>query len=238
MTAAPFFSAADSCGMDRYFTRAQQDTLLRGLAAFAAKEDRRDYAWIRFLLYSGLRIGEFTKITCGQAWAALDTRHLYIPAEHRKGGRSDHKVLLHDKLRQALEDLLELQLEFGGSQSDGEPLVLGRGGCAITPRALQLRFAQWMVVFGLPQEATPHWLRHTCAMRVLRASRAEDKLGTVQRALGHTSPASTRIYAHATKEELEQALTDAFADPAPAKPPRRTLSNLRKMYYSSRQEVY
>ena len=184
MTAVPFFSTADRCGMDRYFTREQEQTLLNGLARFAAKEDRRDYAWIRFLLYSGMRIGEFTKMTCAQAFSALETRYIYIPAEHRKGGRRDHKVLLHAKLRQALEDLLALQPEFGGSQSDGEPLVLGRGSRAITPRALQLRFAQWMVVFGLPQEATPHWLRHTCAMRVLRASRAEDKLGTVQRAFG------------------------------------------------------
>lgn len=230
MDTVSFFPACNR-NTDRYFTHSELTALLDGLARFGNKADRRDYAWIRFLLYSGMRIGEFTRMSCGQAHNALKTRYIYIPAAHRKGGRRDHKVLLHDKLRTALEDLLALQLEYGGSQADDEPLVLGRNGQAITPRALQLRFSEWMAVLDLPREATPHWLRHTCAMRVLRASRAEDKLGTVQRVLGHASVETTRIYAHASREEVEQAMQDAFAEAE--KPQRRTLAQLRRLHYTS-----
>ncbi|GHD82481.1 hypothetical protein GCM10011419_29940 [Vogesella fluminis] len=219
--------------MDRYLTGDEEKRLLKLLACRADTAARRDHAWIRTLLYSGLRIGEFSQLTVGDVRAALATRYLFVAAELRKhsdGVAHDHQVFVHAALRQALLDLLALAKD-GGSEADGDPLIAGRFGSAMSVRNYQLRFAQWAALAGLPSEASVHWLRHTCAMRLLRASQAKDPLAVVQRQLGHRSVESTRVYAHATREELETALADAF--PVRQRVTRRQL----RQAWQSRQEV-
>ncbi len=215
--------------MNRYLTEAEQDRLLKILKEAACRDalGRRDDAAARALLYSGMRLGEFLKITVGDALAALQSGYLYLPKGHRKGEAMDLDIYLTKPLRKAIEDLLKVRYELVVQDClVTDPLVVGRHGEGVTVRAFELRYKQHARIAGLAI-SSPHWLRHSYAMNIRRHSTARDSMPIIQRALGHRSIASTGIYAHATKEEVEQALDEAAKATAPG---RITKAQLRRAY--------
>lgn len=192
----------------RYLTDGQQTQLLACVKKHAAVLARRDYAWIRLLRDTGMRIGEFSKMTLGDALFACETGWIHIPKKHRKGGRADHRIPIDRNARAALELLIEIHYEMGGTEDAHEPLVFsrkGRGTQALSVRSYQVRVARWCTEANI-EPASPHWLRHTRAMNVMRRSQAQDPRGVVQALLGHASIASTGVYTGVTKEALLEAV--------------------------------
>ncbi|WP_233869307.1 tyrosine-type recombinase/integrase [Paraburkholderia adhaesiva] len=230
--------------MQRYFLLEEQHKLLEVVGGINTPIARRDHALFRALLHSGCRGGEFLAVTVGATMRALVDNYLFIPREHRKkktvGEGSmrrviadDHSVYVTVPLREALEDLLRAHadtLRAAGLESDSldpdAPLVISREGGALTMRAMQLRFKEWLVTAGLPRHATPHWLRHTRAMNIMRSSSARDPRGVVKSVLGHRSIESTGVYTGVTREEVESALNTV--DAAPRR--RLSLSAKRRVY--------
>jgi site-specific recombinase XerD len=205
----------------RYLTEAQQALLLGTLKQFAAVQARRDRAWIRLMLNTGCRVGEFSNICVKQARLALTTGWLFIPKEHRKGwnrkprknskGESyiprppnDHQIPVTDPVREDLRTLLKIQIEMGGAGHDDDPLILSRKHRGMSIRSFQDRFEHWCALCGI--EASPHWLRHTRAMNIMRRSSSNDPRGIVQGALGHADISSSGIYTRMSKEDLAQQL--------------------------------
>jgi site-specific recombinase XerC len=214
--------------MDRYLTESEQARLLRVFRerCGASAIDRRDAAFFGMLLHSGMRIGEASRISVGQAMEALRTGYLYIPAPMRKGKRHDHHVYVTEVLRADLQGLLAARCEISPEACGvDDALVVGRGGQAMTVRALELRFDKWVALADLPAGASPHWLRHTRAQNIIRRSSARNPLGVVQSALGHASIRSTGIYTGPSREDVEAALaeTDGRAG-------RVTRAQLRRAY--------
>lgn len=200
--------------MDRYFTEDEQARLLKHLKESACRDiyGRRDDAAIRALIHSGLRIGEFLQITVGQALEALRTDYLFVPREHRKGKKKDHQVFVTDALQQDLRDLLKVRHEqLPADCREDDALVISRLGSGITVRSFELRFKEHARAARLPADASPHWLRHTRAMNIMRRSTAKDPRGIAQRALGHASIRSTGIYTATPREEVEAALAEIDA---------------------------
>jgi len=76
---------------------------------------------------------------------------------------------------------------------DARALFVGQSGKRLSPRAIELRLAQWAVRQGLTQHVHPHMLRHSFASHVLQSS---GDLRAVQEMLGHASIASTQVYTH------------------------------------------
>lgn len=76
---------------------------------------------------------------------------------------------------------------------DAHALFVGQSGKRLSPRAIELRLAQWAVRQGLTQHVHPHMLRHSFASHVLQSS---GDLRAVQEMLGHASIASTQVYTH------------------------------------------
>ena len=196
--------------MKRYLTEEEQRRLLSTVKQFAGVHARRDYAWLRLLIHTGLRVGEFSKMTVGDAAQALKTGYVFIPKERRKGkpeNRRDHSVLVTHPVREALRDLLSLR---EGAELD-EALVIsrkkgGRDWSGLTVRAFEQRAEHWVRMAGLPAGISPHWLRHTRAMNIMHNTTSHDPRGVVQAALGHSSIASTGVYTGVTREDLENAL--------------------------------
>ncbi len=228
--------AADSLGtqyrertMDRYLTEDEQARLLKVLKDAACRDalGRRDDAAVRTLLHSGMRLGEFLRIGVGDALAALESGYLYLPKGHRKGEAMDLAIYLTKPLRRALQDLLKVRIELAAMDCRTEdPLVVGRHGEGVTTRAFELRYKVHARLAGLAI-SSPHWLRHSFAMNIRRHSTAQDPMGIIQRALGHRSIASTSVYAHATKEDVERALDEAARAMTPG---RITKAALRLAY--------
>lgn len=205
--------------LHRYLTPEEQQRLIKAPAQLSDILARRDAAWLDALLLSGLRITEFSLITLGDAAEAVENKYLFIPKERRKGGKKDHRVFITAPLRAALVRLISIHCEMTGN-NDGfinSALVLSRQhesshqhGSRCTPmsvRSFQLRFKHWAREAGLPADASPHWLRHSRAMNIMRTSGAADPRGIAKEALGHVSIASTGVYTGVLREELEQALT-------------------------------
>lgn len=209
----------------RYLTVPQQTRLLATVRQHGSLEARRDYGWLRLLRALGLRIGETSKLTCGQARLALQSNYLHIPATDRKGRaehttvkdgktkvvkdqRQDLTALVTAEAHAALRDLLTVrQVQTGDAHpADSAPLILNRYGERLTVRSFQLRTEFWGAAAGITERISPHWLRHTRAMNIMRLSEATDPRGIVQHVLGHASISSTAIYTQPSKEDVAAAL--------------------------------
>ena len=59
---------------------------------------------------------------------------------------------------------------------------------------------------GLPEDVSPHTLRHSFATHMLDGGA---DLKTVQQLLGHESLATTQIYTHISVERLREAVAKA-----------------------------
>lgn len=203
--------------LQHYLPLDEQQMLINAAAKSSALVDRRDHAWMRALLYSGLRIHEFSMIKLGDALSALRSKYLFIPRENRKGKSRDHKVFITVPLRAAIEDLIKIHFEMVGDQKSNVDHALiisrqtGQSGQPMSVRSYQLRIKYWANLAGLPAGLSPHWLRHTRAMNIMRNSQAQDPRGIAKEALGHASISSTGVYTGVLREELESALkqTDA-----------------------------
>ncbi|MDR2863499.1 MAG: tyrosine recombinase XerC [Puniceicoccales bacterium] len=68
------------------------------------------------------------------------------------------------------------------------------------PRAVQLLLKRYLDAAGLPQDLTPHKLRHTCATHMLNH---EADLRIIQEQLGHASLSTTQIYTHVSLARLK-----------------------------------
>lgn len=215
--------------MERYWTEGEQSRLAAARRKVPAEdwEGRRDAALIGALLHSGCRIGEFVQVSVGDALAALRTRHLFIPREHRKGGARDHKVLVTQALETDLRELLAVRaMLVAGDCLKTDALLATRRGAGMTVRNAQLRIKAFAVAAGLPADSSPHWARHTRGMNIMACSTARDPRGVAQAALGHADIRSTGIYTQTPRAEVEAVLT-AIDTPAPG---RITRAQLRREY--------
>jgi len=227
--------------MNRYLTEGEQAKLLAVLKQHSGDVlAARDYAWVRALQHSGLRIREFSLISVGDALEALRSGYLFIPKEHRKGWNrtarddgkerkppKDHRVYVTQALRQAIQDLLKCRFEMTGADCrQADPLVVSRHGTAMTVRNYEIRLREWAEKAGLPPGVSPHWLRHTRAMAIMQSSTARDPRGVVQSALGHADIRSSGVYTQTPRAEVEAALDEIDSRVAG----RVTVATLRKAY--------
>lgn len=214
--------------VDRYWTKDEQARLLDVLKK-APADDRlakRDDAAIRMLLHSGCRVGEFLKVSVGDAVDAVKGKYLFIPKEHRKGGKRDHRVFVTEALNKDLRDLLEVRLEMAPEYCrNTDPLIVTRLGRDMSVRNFELRLKHWTRLAGLPEHSSPHWARHTRGQNIMLRSTARDPRGVVQAALGHESIRSSGVYTATPREDVEAALSEIDARPG-----RVSLAKLRRGY--------
>ncbi|WP_374537212.1 tyrosine-type recombinase/integrase [Chitinimonas taiwanensis] len=222
-----------------YLTEAQQRQLLKTIRSRSGHLARRDAAWVALLIETGLRIGEFAQLTVADARTALKTGWLFVPAEYRKGvqvvrkgqkqtRRFDHKVSLYQPERAALAELLlvhELMVDGQQELFDTSPLIYSRNAAPLSVRSYQARLQEWCALAGLAVHASPHTLRHTCAMNILRVSTADNPLSLVTLKLGHVNHRTALIYIEMRDQERVQAELDKVGEQrsqAGAKPRIRT----------------
>src|SRR3990167_3717807 len=104
----------------RYLTDEEQRRLLAVTKGHANLLVQRDYAWMRLLIETGMRVNELATLTFRQASNALGTGWLVIRADQRKGHgvktkegeekkpakREGHEYLVTEPVRQSLETLI------------------------------------------------------------------------------------------------------------------------------------
>jgi integrase/recombinase XerC len=159
----------------------------------------RDAAVLALLYGSGLRIAE-----------ALSLKRGDLP----ETGRGDSITVTGkgNKARMVpvLDRVLDLIAEYAALcpydlPADG-PLFVGAKGGPLSPRIIQLTMARLRGMLGLPDNATPHALRHSFATHLL--SRGGD-LRSIQELLGHASLSTTQIYTAVDTERLMEVYSSA-----------------------------
>lgn len=144
------------------------------------------------LLYGGgLRVSELCGLKVGDLELAEGLARVL-----GKGGK-ERVVPVGEASVMAVRAYLELR----GGPGRGEPLLLGRRGGPLQPRAVQRMLKDRLRAAGLPMDLSPHKLRHACATHLL-ANGAD--LRHVQEQLGHASLSTTQIYTHLTLSKLRE----------------------------------
>jgi len=145
----------------------------------------RDRALFELAYSSGLRLSEL---------ASLDVDRLdRTTGEVRVMGKGakERIVPVGASARAAIDAWLAARAGLG--RADAAAMFVSREGRRLSPRAIQLRLAEWAVRQGLSRHVHPHMLRHSFASHVLQSS---GDLRAVQEMLGHASIASTQVYTH------------------------------------------
>jgi site-specific recombinase XerC len=194
--------------MKRYLTEAEQQRLLRAAKTNTCPLAQRDYWCMRLLIETGARVEEFSLFSAEQAEDALRTGWLVVLPWQRKGRAKGQEYAVMPSVRACLEALLAMQRAVvPPSDLEGPaPLVWGREGQRLSVRSYQARVQHWADAAGLGLKVSPHWLRHTRGMNIMRRSRSTNALKVAQRALGHASLASTGMYLEMDREEYTREL--------------------------------
>ncbi|MFH1474650.1 MAG: tyrosine recombinase, partial [Chloroflexota bacterium] len=158
----------------------------------------RDVALVETAYAAGLRISELA----GARLGTLDLTRGEIRVAGK--GRKERIGLLGRPARSAL----------GAYLADGRPVLLARGGdsprrsdalfvnhrgAPLGVRGIRYRLHRAAVRAGLPDDATPHTLRHSFATHLLDGGA---DLRVVQELLGHADLATTQVYTHVSPGRL------------------------------------
>jgi integrase/recombinase XerC len=150
----------------------------------------RDRAVLLLLYCCGLRISEALGLSRRETPLESDTMTVT-----GKGGKV-RLVPVLPLVRVAISHYLDL-CPFPLAPDD--PLFIGVKGKRLKARMIQLLIARMRGALGLPQNATPHALRHSFATHLL-SSGAD--LRSIQELLGHASLSTTQIYTEVDRRHL------------------------------------
>lgn len=159
----------------------------------------RDKALVGLLVETGLRCAELVAIRLND-FHTTETGVLYLNVKHGKGDKS-RSIPLSRRARQCIDAYLS---ETGRTLRGKLVLFKPRAGDSPlnTSRIRQIFIAARKAA-GISKPVSPHSLRHTAAMRWLRAS--PGNIQAVGKLLGHSSLDTTKRYVdHLSLDELAQ----------------------------------
>ena len=151
----------------------------------------RDKAILEMLYACGTRLAEIQ---------GLDVPDVNFPERAvlvRGKGSKERWVLFGRPTEQVLQRYLaeaRPQLMATATQA----LFLNRYGQRLSRRSIEKLVGRYAVVSGAREDVHPHTLRHTFATHMLEGGA---DLRVIQELLGHSSPTTTQIYTHVTKQE-------------------------------------
>ena len=155
----------------------------------------RDRAILEVLYSCGVRLAEIVGMDLPDV--NFDQRQILVEGK----GSKERWVLFG----QPTADILQKYLEEARPQLlDGptEALFLNRYGQRLSRRSVEKLVQGYAARAGLRDGVHTHTLRHTFASHMLEG---EADLRVIQELLGHSSPTTTQIYTHITKQEAKAA---------------------------------
>ena len=151
----------------------------------------RDQALLALLYSAGLRISEALALT-------TDSMKRDFLVVLGKGNKVRH-VPLMAHVKAFIDAYLALS-PYAGREAGGQDyLFRGARGGQMSPSIAQQRFREYRHTFGLPETATPHAMRHSCATHLVESSA---DLRAIQELLGHASLSSTQLYTDVAQKHV------------------------------------
>lgn len=175
------------------------DELLEAPSAVSSPEALRDKAMFELLYATGMRVTELVSLNLGD----LDLGAGAVNCTGRSGGKSQRQRTLpvHATAIRALAGYLEAARPALIREPDEEALFLNHRGDRLTRQGFWLILKQWAKEAGIESAITPHTLRHSFAMHMLRNG---VDLRAVQQLLGHAHISTTQIYTYPGEDGLKR----------------------------------
>ncbi len=153
----------------------------------------RDRIIMELLYGGGLRVSEVVGLNHGD----LDLPKSLVRILGK--GRKERVVPIPERTSSLLISFRE---NFCLDASSSSPLFTSSKEQRLTSRNVQLRLKKYLAFCQLPQDVTPHKLRHSFATHLL--DNGAD-LRSVQELLGHSSLSTTQVYTHVSVGRLKKA---------------------------------
>ena len=155
---------------------------------------QRDAAILELFYSSGLRLSEL---------ASLEVRDVDTFSESVRvlgKGRKERIVPVGSLALEAIQKYRQAAGVHAG------PLFINKSRRRLSTRSVWLSLKRYLAFAEIPQNISPHKLRHSFATHLLDAGA---DLRSVQTLLGHASLSTTQIYTHVSVERLKKAYNDA-----------------------------
>jgi integrase/recombinase XerC len=182
-----------------YLTLDQMETLLHApVSMHAAGQMTALHAWqdrscMELLYGGGLRISELMRLS----WSDWDTHHHVV---HVVGKGNKERICPIGKI--ASDVLRQYRHVLTQTGYSGKWIFPGKKDQPLSPRTVQLRLKKILAHAGLPEDLSPHKLRHSYATHLLDEGA---DIRVVQELLGHASLSTTQVYTHVTLDRLRAA---------------------------------
>lgn len=171
-----------------------------GDAREQTNEDIRDQAILEFMYASGCRISEVAGLELG----AVDFEDK--SARVMGKGSKERVVVLYDAAVEAMRAYAATARPALLAGGESKSFFVSNRGRSMSADTIRTMFKNTVAAAGLPDDITPHSLRHSFATDML-AGGAD--LRTVQELLGHAGLSTTQIYTHLDAARLLSAHRDA-----------------------------
>lgn len=189
--------------LPRFFYQKELDVLFQTVYADDSVMGARNAALLEVLYGTGIRLSECVDLQLADV--DYDLKMMLIRGKGDKEryvpfGRYAATALQHYETvcRQPVMS------KYGQTH---QTVFINRHGGPITGGGIEYVLNQIVKKSSLTADIHPHMLRHTFATQMLNNGA---DLRTVQELLGHTSLSTTQIYAHVTKEHLQQDYRQFF----------------------------
>ncbi|BBO73078.1 hypothetical protein DSCW_04950 [Desulfosarcina widdelii] len=154
---------------------------------------------------AGLRVSEIANLKVGNLYLSTREPRLRVTG---KGNRT-RDVFISRDLMKHLSSFLKWKRTMDEPLDKDEFLLVSSHGKSYSTRALQYAFKVSLAEARLPKYYSIHSLRHSYGTYLYQ--RTKD-LRLVQKQLGHSSIATTTIYADVTVEQTIEAVNGLFED--------------------------
>jgi integrase/recombinase XerD len=176
--------------------------ILRAARSAPGIRGLRDFALLNLIMRTGLRCQEAAKALCGGLQEDGNRHVLYVQGKGRRS--ADRFVVLTEEAYRPIIDYFH-ERDMGVNAE--APLFAGRDDLTpLAPRTINHIYKQAAKAAGVPN-TSPHWLRHTFAVKVLEAGA---DVVRVQRALRHSKIDTTLGYLRHS-DRLKDAAEDKFS---------------------------
>lgn len=163
------------------------------------KDKVRDYAIILMFLHTGLRVSELAAAQISGLISSSNGNFFRIIGK----GNKEREIPLTDSCYDAIQRYLKVRPHDKVHPKDKDILFVTRLNKRFSSRALENLVQKYVELAGLPNNITPHKLRHSFAT-ILRDSGA--KLEELQDLLGHDNITTTRIYTHVNRRRMQEVI--------------------------------
>jgi integrase/recombinase XerD len=159
----------------------------------------RDKAMFELLYATGMRVTELVSLNL----CDVDLERGLVNCAGRTGskGQRNRALPVHATAIKALSRYLDTGRTTLARDLDEPALFLNHRGDRLTRQGFWLILKQWAKEAGIESAITPHTLRHSFAMHMLRNG---VDLRAVQQLLGHAHISTTQVYTYPGEDGLKK----------------------------------